>query len=178
MAHVSAQAERSGCARSATRLRWQKVSTGAGVEYECVVRTSANVPRPESHRVPDGKVRHTRVRQAAVAMRARSGCGTPPARRPRRTAVSATSRHGRTTSSRQTAAWNRRPCPSRPPCPHRRPSQIRAGAGGVAPMEALGVRKTGKSVQIHTLLRYVHTCVHIMEGSDCSRRDVRGVLCY
>lgn len=70
MAHVSAQAERSGCARSATRLRWQKVSTGAGVEYECVVRTSANVPRPESHRVPDGKVRHTRVRQAAVAMRA------------------------------------------------------------------------------------------------------------
>ena len=51
-----------------------------------------------------------------------------------------------------------------------------ARAGGVAPMEALGVRKTGKSV--HTLLRYVHTCVHIMEGSDCSRRDVRGVLCY
>ena len=58
MAHVSAQAERSGRARSATRLRWQKVSTGAGVKDECVVRTSANVSRPESHRVPDGKVRH------------------------------------------------------------------------------------------------------------------------
>ena len=51
MAHVSAQAERSGRARSATRLRWQKVSTGAGVKDECVVRTSANVPRPGSHRV-------------------------------------------------------------------------------------------------------------------------------
>ena len=100
MAHVSAQAERSGRARSATMLRWQKVSTGAGVKDECVVRTSANVPRPESHRVPDGKVRHTHVRQAAVAMRALRQC-TPPARRrlrPRRTAVRATSRHGRTTS--------------------------------------------------------------------------------
>ena len=51
MAHVSAQAERSGRARSATMLRWQKVSTGAGVKDECVVRTSANVPRPGSHRV-------------------------------------------------------------------------------------------------------------------------------
>jgi hypothetical protein len=176
MAHVSAQAERSGCARSATRLRWQKVSTGAGVEYECVVRTSANVPRPESHRVPDGMVRHTRVRQAAVAMRARSGCGTPPARRPRRTAVSATSRHGRTTSSRQTAAWNRRPCPSRPPCPHRRPSQIRAGAGGVAPIEALGVRKAeeGKITPHYGTF----TRAYITWWAPTVNGDVKGEMCF
>jgi len=167
MAHVSAQAERSGCARSANRLRWQKVSTGAGVEYECVVRTSANVPRPESHRVPDGKVRHTRVRQAAVAMRAL---------RLWHAASSAPSQDGR---ERDQQAWthhffttNR--CLESPPVSFSTSmsssSAITNTRGrGRSRRSRLSASARRKKGQNHTTLRYVHTCVHIMVGTVCYR---------
>lgn len=147
MAHVSAQAERSGCARSATRMRWQNVSTGAGVEYECVVRTSANVPRPESHRVPDGKVRHTRVRQAAVAMCAlrlwHAASSTAPSHDGLERDQQAWTHHFFTTNR----------CLESPPVSFSTSmsssSAIKKtrGRGAVAPIEALGARKRPERVK-------------------------------